>query len=324
MGAFSTFGTTGLIIALASLVISGCAGSKPNNGSSGAIHVRSALDSSNVEHPDTAERVALRVDVYLDQRPAGLPRKIGDIHATVVDMHQAELLLDQDVSTVVTAAIGNTFAARGFKVSDSAEAMNRSGADAFQLNGRVKNFALDVGRRDQLAIAVETTVRDPSGRILWSGVVSEIADRYAGVGGNTKGTIAQYLTAGLKTVADKTFIQVNDAVRQARPDLFRQSMAAQTVPGVEVIVPALVSEPLKLSDRVGDATTTLGRLSITTTPTRAKVYLGDVYWGLSPLRLELAPDIYLLRVSLDGHKTVKEKVSVRKGVATELEIGLEK
>jgi hypothetical protein len=158
---------------------------------------------------------------------------------------------------------------------------------------------------------------------LWSGEVSEIADRYAGVSGNTRSSIAEYLGAGLKTVADKTAVQVNDAARRARPDLFGQSLPA---PGLvqRADAPAPVSVPSQAPGHTSAAPATPGRLSVVTTPPRAKVYLGDADWGLSPLDLELAPDIYALRVVLDGYKTTTEKVSVRRAALTEVEIRLER
>lgn len=66
-----------------------------------------------------------------------------------------------------------------------------------------------------------------------------------------------------------------------------------------------------------------GRLTIATTPSRAKVYVADVDYGLSPLKPELEPGIYTLHFKLDGFKTATEKVSVRKGETTELEIRLQ-
>ena len=67
-----------------------------------------------------------------------------------------------------------------------------------------------------------------------------------------------------------------------------------------------------------------GQLAITTIPARAKVYVADVYYGLSPLELALEPGIYTIAFKLDAFKTATEKVSVRKGETTVLEIRLEK
>jgi hypothetical protein len=314
-------GVLGLVFWLACLAVSGCAGTQSKADSGSTIHVATAVESSSTA---AQAHVALRMAMYSDRRPTAATRKVGDIRATVVNMHQSELVLDQDISSVVTAAIGNALAARGFQVSSATEGPSPRDADVFQVSGSVRTFALDIGGRDQLAIAVETTLREGGGKVLWSGVVSEAGDRYAGVSGNTKDSIARYLASALKTVAEKTSVQVSDAARGARPDLFAQTLPTRSVvPGVEVIVPAAVGVPPQPRGRADDAPT-LGRLSLTTTPPRAKVYLGDVYWGLSPLDLDLAPDIYSLRVTLDGFKPAREKVSVRRAVTTELEITLER
>jgi len=315
----------GLIVALAWLTLSGCAGTGVASGNGSAIHVGTAVASSAAKSADDDKRAALRIATYLDHRAVAPSRKIGNIRATVVDMHVSELVLDEDIPSAVTAAVGNMLDLRGFHVATTNDGVVRDGAAAFQVSGSVRKFALDIGGRDQLTIEVETTLRDGGGRVLWSGLVSETGDRYAGVTGNTKESITRYLTAGLKTVADQTSVRVSDAAHQARPDLFPpQSPAAENaVPGEVVAVPPMASAPWQSKGHSDDAQT-FGRLSIVTTPPRAKVYLGDVYWGLSPLNLELAPNIYSLRFTMNGYKTATEKVSVRKAATTELEIELEK
>ena len=53
------------------------------------------------------------------------------------------------------------------------------------------------------------------------------------------------------------------------------------------------------------------------------MYVADVYYGLSPLRLDLEPGIYTFHFKLEAFKMATEKVSVRKGEITDLEIRLE-
>ena len=62
---------------------------------------------------------------------------------------------------------------------------------------------------------------------------------------------------------------------------------------------------------------------VNTEPARAKVYLDGVYYGMSPLRVEAAPGVHKVEVKLKGYKTASEKVSLRKGDSTELELTLE-
>jgi hypothetical protein len=59
-------------------------------------------------------------------------------------------------------------------------------------------------------------------------------------------------------------------------------------------------------------------------PSRAKVYLDGVYFGLTPLRVETGVGIREVKIMLEGYRTASEKVSVRKGDSTELELKLRK
>jgi hypothetical protein len=75
---------------------------------------------------------------------------------------------------------------------------------------------------------------------------------------------------------------------------------------------------------VPHASDTAGLLLVNTNPSRAKVYLDGVYYGLSPLRLEMEPGVHAISVKLEGYKMVTEKVSVRKGDNTEMELNLDR
>ncbi|MDE2309382.1 MAG: PEGA domain-containing protein, partial [Betaproteobacteria bacterium] len=48
-----------------------------------------------------------------------------------------------------------------------------------------------------------------------------------------------------------------------------------------------------------------------------------VYYGLSPLRLEMEPGVHTISVKMEGYRMVSEKVSVRKGDSTEMDLSLE-
>ena len=52
-----------------------------------------------------------------------------------------------------------------------------------------------------------------------------------------------------------------------------------------------------------------GIFSVTTVPSKAKVYGDDVYYGTSPLKLELDPGVTVFHFKLDGYKTATQKVS---------------
>ena len=62
-----------------------------------------------------------------------------------------------------------------------------------------------------------------------------------------------------------------------------------------------------------------GRLTITTDPERAKIYLSDVYYGLTPNSIDIEPGIYDLRLKKTGYTDHSERVAIRDGDVTVLE-----
>jgi hypothetical protein len=242
--------------------------------------------------------VVLHVAKYAAAGPAAASGKIGDISAAVNDMLGTELHV-QDVPGTVTAAMAKQLGASGFQTVVSG-GKAAAGSTDFEVSGVIKEFSMNIAARDEVSIVVETTLRDGrTSGILWSGVVTEKADRFAGVAGNTRSSITRYLSDALAKVSARTRDAISESIMQTYPELFQQAASArQSAPGT-------------------------GRLAIATTPSRAKVYVADVYYGLSPLNLELEPGIYTLHFKLDGFKTATEKVSVRKGDTTGLEIGLQ-
>ena len=264
--------------------------------------------------------IVLHVARYAAAGPAATSGKVGEISAGVNDMLGTELHV-QDVSGTVTAAMAKQLGASGFQtVVGGGKAA--AGSRDFEVSGVIKEFSMNIAARDEVSIVVETTLRDGrNGGILWSGVVTEKADRFAGVTGNTWSSITRYLSDALAKVSAKTRDAISESIMQTHPELFQQAASARpSAPGVSVLVAPPRQAPA--SQAVGPGMT--GRLTIATTPSRAKVYVADVYYGLSPLKLDLEPGIHTLHFKLEAFKTATEKVSVRKGETTELEIKLEK
>ena len=263
--------------------------------------------------------IVLRVSEYADARPAAPSRKIGDIKATVLDIHGTELVIE-NLSGTVTAAMVNQLGASGFQtVTEGGKAV--VGSADFEISGVIREFSMNIGGRDEVSIVVETTLRDTrSGSVLWSGAVAEKADRYAGVTGNTRSSITRYLSGALAKVSAKTRDAIGETIVQAYPDSFGQAAPARdSTPGVTV----LIAPPGHTSEYQAARPEMTGQLAVTTIPVRAKVYVADVYYGLSPLKFELEPGACTVNLKLDAFKTATEKVSVRKGETTELEIRLE-
>ncbi|MBI5587587.1 MAG: PEGA domain-containing protein [Deltaproteobacteria bacterium] len=227
-------------------------------------------------------------------------RRAGKIDATVADMNAGSLTLSEDVGTLVTDAFTKEFSSAGYAVKSQ-------DAD-FVLSGEVKEFRLDVGSRDEITIAVDLKiVEKETGRELWTGTETEKNSRYAGVMGNTRATLEHYITASLAKVVKKTIDETAPVIANTKA-AYRPSAAK-------------APQEEKAANEPPAGT---GRLIVATAPPRSKVYINGVYWGLSPFSADIEPGVYELVVKQKGFKENKEKVSVRAGQLTELEMTMEK
>jgi len=285
------------------------------------------------------QTVSLTVTEFADARPAPRGRKLGDIKATVTNMHGSEVALDQDVTSFLSAAAREQLTADGLRLVGAAEPAD------FRLSGTVKAFALNVAGRDERVIAVEATLREGrSGDIIWSGLVSEKGDRYAGVTGNSRTTIIEYLSEGVSEFAGKLSAAVRDGMAKSYPRsiVVGQTKSISTIPGVTTLhAPSSRDEPAALPAAPAPVPAALaspdlrpapppasgpaaGYVSVYSIPARAKVYVEDVYYGVAPIKIEMPVGVGRLRFKLDGHKPATEKVAIRRGEVTELEVKLEK
>jgi len=278
----------------------------------------------------------LRVNKYADQRKMGNPRLLGTAELRVRGVDGDQLLLDQEIANVVTAAVKKRFDAEGYQVLEGSAASNA----LFEVSGTIKELTLNVKNRDEISIAIESTLKEvATGKVVWSGMVMEKNDRYAGVSGNNKDDVVAYLNKELRIVSNKTVEAISASLMASQPELFNLTAGTKPIPGVTVYVapaaarsaptagmpvhgapPGTVPPPAYMPR----ASATSGLLLVNTEPQRAKVYLDGVYYGLSPLRLEMEPGVHAISVKLEGYKMVTEKISVRKGDNTEMELNLER
>lgn len=283
----------------------------------------------------------LRVSKYVDQRKVD-PRLLGRSEGRVRGIDGEQMMMDQEIATLVTAAIKKRFDSEGFQVLEGSAAGNA----LFEVSGVVKELVLNVKNRDEVSIAIETTLKDlATGEVVWSGMVTEKNERFAGVSGNTKDDVVAYFNKELRVASAKTVEAVSASLMAAKPELFNLTAGTKAIPGVTVYVApkaATVAAPSGTSAPAGyaygvpqgsavpppaympHASATAGLLLVNTNPQRAKIYLDGVYYGLSPLRLEMEPGVHAIGVKLEGYKMVTEKVSVRKGDNTEMELNLER
>lgn len=290
--------------------------------------------------PTLKYAATLRVSKYADQRKHGNPRLLGITTQRVRGVDGKELLLDQEITNIVTAAIKTRFDAEGYQVLEGSSAGNA----LFEVSGVIKDLALNVKERDEISIAIETTLKDlATGKVVWSGLVMEKNDRFAGISGNNKDDVVAYLDKELRIASNKTVEAVSASLMAAHPELFNLTAGTKPIPGVTVYVapnaakpapaapatmmpshgtqPAGAVPPPAYMPRASDTT---GLLLVNTSPSRAKVYLDGIYYGLSPLRLEMEPGVHAISVKREGYRMVTEKVSVRKGDNTEMELNLER
>lgn len=301
--------------------------------------------------------VTLRVANYTDQRGLTNPRLLGVAELSVRGLDGNQLLLDQEIATFVTKAIKKQFIAAGYQVLEGPSANNAM----FEVSGVVKDLTLNVKLHDEIYIAVDTTMKDlATGKVVWSGLVTEKHDRFAGISGNTKNDLVDYLNDKMHVVSNKTVESIGAMLLASQPELFNLAPGMKPISGVSLHVapstakaapstPPATAAPVAIPPtpappaaatapgygaqpggtvpppaHVPRSSATTGLLLINTNPPHAKVYQNGVYYGASPLHLEMKPGIHTISVKLEGYKTATEKVSVRKGENTELELNLER
>lgn len=325
------------VVALSALTLSSCGemGSIPNplGMGSGNIHVEAHSKTGDSAILRAGQPVVLLLGDVADARPAAPSRKVGDIRSTVIDMADTSLTLDRDVATAVSAALRDQLAADGFSISS-----DRNAAHDFEVDAKVGDFRLDIVNQDKLNIAVNVTLRDAkSGDVLWAGTVAESGHRFAGVAGNSRASIVAYFDRGLSAWAAKASANVRSALLKSYPQTMvngaRRESAPAQVTGVTTLQAATPREAAAAAVPPSAPTLTLptapapnasGTFSLVTVPAHAKVYIDDVYYGTSPIKLALPPGVVPFRFQLDGFKTIVQKVSIRPGETTELQVSFEK
>ena len=291
-------------------MLAGCAGTRePGNAIYMHVDEKPSPTARQQKYP-----VLVRLSVYQDARDVSDPHLLGVATTRVLGMTGKDIMLDSEVAAVVGASMKKRLSDDGLQFVEADKAQ-------FQLSGVVKTLSVDIKERDQLSIAIESTLTETaSGRVIWSGVVTEKKERYAGVMGNSKGDVAAFLKTGLATVTHKTSESILSVLMATRPELFGVAGVAKAASGVTVYADTPV--PLVSPAAIANPVSATGKLALTSVPSNVKVYVDDVYYGLTPLEAEMPAGIYQLRFELDGYAKSSEKVSVRRGDRTELKVEL--
>jgi len=259
-----------------------------------------ALNYSPKEEPAvrTSKDITVFVEPYKDARKAVSKRTAGAINSTVLDMTGSKITLDKDVSALVTSAFIEELKSSGFKSAETAEAA------AYVLTGEIREFNLDIAERDKIKIEIQSVLKEKTtDKVVFSGKERVEDERFAGVSGNSRRTISDYMLKNLSSAARKTIKE-----------------AALAINAVEPFNGGASSGETKDGPQDKAVPSAKGRLFVVSVPERAKLYVGDIYYGLTPITAEFAPGVYDVRLKLDGYDDEKEKVSVREGSTTEMEV----
>ncbi|MDH2919118.1 MAG: PEGA domain-containing protein [Sideroxydans sp.] len=262
----------------------------------------------------------LRIRPYLDQRTEQDARLLGVFNTRIGGLSGKQLRLDRDVAVIATEQMKQQFSNAGFAV------LAEDAAAKFELSGVVKTLTLDSKARDEINIVLETSVSEiATGKVIWTAAVSQANSRFGGVAGNDRDDIVNFLYRELAVVNGKTVSAVNSLLMASYPALFNLTPGTRTIDGVTVLSAPLAT-PVAVTSAivVEKVASSTGTLMLSSTPSRAKIYVNEVYFGLTPLRVELDAGLHSITAKLAGRKVETEKIAVRKGETTELEMTLSK
>ncbi len=226
------------------------------------------------------------------------PSVIGVIDVTTQDIYGRRLVLAVPPAEFVSAALRRYLAEEGFSVVEGRG--EKAPFHGLVVEGEVRKFRVDIGPREEIDLGLYLLFRDgKTGRVVWSGVAEEEESRFTGVFGPSRASISKDISTALTKVFRKALYEAGIGAG-----------GSSTREGVEGSLPQVVAER--------------GGLIIETTPSRVKVYINGVYYGLSPLRLRLKPGVYGLELRKEGYIALVEKVAVDPGRDTEVEEMLRK
>jgi hypothetical protein len=261
--------------------------------------------------PQQPNAAASQLIPYTDERGMSDPRKIGTGGENIYGFSApsgTDILLQQNAADLVRDNMKQRLVHEGYQIVDA--------NPMFTLGGTIKELSYNIKARDEINIVIQSELREAaSGKLLWAGVVTEREDHFAGVSGNSMGDVLKYLNKELDIVTKKTSDAIGAVLMAQHAELFNIVPGTKAIPGVTVLNAA----PAAAAPAPAASTGGTGTLTLNTTPQRAKVTIDDIYYGVTPLTLELSADIHNVVLQLDGYQTITQKVSVRKGANTSFE-----
>ena len=244
----------------------------------------------------------------IDARTGQPGRRLGSTEAVVLGVDGRELVLSRDAPELVDTLLREQLRAQGYTV-----VVPPQRAD-LQLEIALQALTLQVAARDARHFALRGSLRrQSSGQLLWSGLLERQDDRFAGVAGNDRAALESYLGEGLADVASRLVLAL------------RQPLAGPAAAPMATAAPAAAARPpASTRPAAAEPSSLLGYVAVSSVPARARVYVGDVYHGLTPMTVELPAGVSQLHIKLDGWRSVSEKVAVRRGATVELELQLQR
>lgn len=302
------------VAGLFAAVMAGCSSTGAVSGGDGTIKLKAApLPAMNAPK----NQATVRILPYVDARKVADPQLIGEGGRFITGFNAPDgdaIRLSESVGKAVTELMARRMTDAGYQVAADGKAK-------FELSGTVKVLEYKIAARDQVTISIETVLKDTAtGKVLWQAEVNEKKDRFAGIGGDNIADVAYFLREELGVVTKKTATGITDVLAPRYPALFHVAEGTTPIPGVTVLSGPGATAPGSSTGAAGAK----GVLKVSTRPKGAKIYIGGVYYGLSPLRLELTPGILEVTAELAHRKKATEKVSVRKGETTVLQMTLKK
>lgn len=255
---------------------------------------------------------------WADARAGRPGRAIGVLEAPVFGVHDPRLVLAEDPAKLMADAVARRLEGAGLGlVAPSAPADLR-------LEASLNALRMDVGARDARRIGVHARLfRAGDSQPVWAGELVDVDERFAGVIGNNRRDLEQYLGAGMGAVADQLAAQVLrqlQALPAAAP-MRPAAGAAVSAPQPQLQQPQQPQPQPQPQPTAGGAAGE-GRIAIASAPPRVKVYVDDVYHGLTPLTVILPQGVHQLHFRREGCDAQREKVAVRAGATVELELSM--
>ncbi len=262
--------------------------------------------SSNI-YLKTVKPSSVNIKEFKDVRKTNNFNDIGKINEVVADITSSNLILDKPASIIILNALKNEFLQSGFTLKQS------GGAD-YTLKGEIKKFSLDIEERDHVVIEIDYEfTSNIDKKTIYSGSALVQDSRFAGVTGNTRKSIKKYLNKALSNLSAQ-IISSTGLTLKTKIEVPRKTKEIAPEPTPHQIGKTKTPPPSHSG----------GTLIVSGTPLKVKIYIEDVYYGLTPLSINIKSGVYNVSFKKKGFKTEKEKVSIREGAETILEIDLQR